>query len=68
MCLNSSTEICTYQVSDTHRHAHTHRHTHAHFSKECYSSGMAQVAEGCQDVSLEGDLHEDQRRPDMAIA
>lgn len=29
---------------------------------------MAQVAEGCQDVSLEGDLHEDQGRSDMATA
>lgn len=57
MCLNSSSEICTYEESDTHRHTHT-------FSKECYS----QVAEGCQDVSLEGDLHEEQFGLDMAIA
>ncbi len=29
---------------------------------------MVQVAERCQDVSLEGDLHEDQGKSDMTKA
>lgn len=49
---------CTYTKADT----------HTHFSKESYSSGMAQVAESCQDVSLEVDSHDNQGRSDMAIA
>ena len=59
--MNGSSEICTYQETDN-------TQAHAYFSKECYSSGRAQVAEGCQDVSLEEDLHEDQGRSDMARA
>lgn len=49
-------------------HKYAHKKTHTCVVKECYSSGMAQVAEGCQDVSLEGDLHEDQGGSDKAIA
>lgn len=69
--MQSSNVHLMFLKKGAHKYAHTEKHTHRHthtFPRHVILRGMAQVAQSCQDVSLERELHEDLGRADMAIA